>query len=381
MIDVADVVRRFGPSYLDAHGPSMLPSHRRVLADILACRTAELGGHLWRCSACSAETYTYHGCRNRSCPKCHADQTRDWLEARTAELLPCPYFHVTVTVPEELREVFRRHQRDCYGLLIGTTAEAIIELARDPRYVGGTVGVMAVLHTWTQRLDFHPHVHCLVTGGGVSADGEHWRPTSRDTFLLPVKALAKLVRGKLQAALASRLPGVVVPAEAWRKPWVVHCVRWGEGERGVLDYLARYVFRTAITSSRIIALDDHSVTFRYKNRDDQDGKWRSCTLSGHEFLRRFCQHVLPKGFHKVRYYGLWHPSKRDRAGRVRLMLLLERKPNLPPAPIETPDPAAVSDQHEPRTCPKCGKGHLILVRRLAPSRDGIPTRQSAVGPP
>ncbi len=244
----------------------MLPSHRRALADILACRTAELGGHLWRCTGCNAETYSYHGCRNRSCPKCHTDQTRDWLAARTAELLPCPYFHVTVTVPEELRDLFRRHQRDCYGLLMGASTAAIVELARDPRYVGGTVGVMAVLHTWTQRLDFHPHVHCLVTGGGVSADGEHWQPTDRDGFLVPVKALGKLVCGKVRAALANRLPGVAVPAEVWRKPWVVHCVRWGEGEQAVLDYLARYVFRTAITNRRIIAIDEMTVTFQYKIR-------------------------------------------------------------------------------------------------------------------
>ena len=180
MIDVADVVRRFAPAYLEVHGASMLPSHRRALADIAACRTAERGGHLWRCTACSAEVYSSHGCRNRSCPKCHTDQTREWIEARSAEMLPTHHFHVTVTVPAELRDVMRRHQTDGYGLLMGATATAIIELAREPHYVGGTVGIMAVLHTWTQRLDYHPHVHCLVSGGGVwlslAPDGSHPLP-------------------------------------------------------------------------------------------------------------------------------------------------------------------------------------------------------------
>lgn len=380
MVDVADVVRRFAPAYLDVYGASMLPSHRRALTDIAACRTAELGGHLWRCTACSAEVYSYHGCRNRSCPKCHTDQTRRWLEARTAELLPTAHFHVTVTVPAELRGLTRRHQCDLYGLLMRVTAAAIIELARDPRYVGAIVGIMAVLHTWTQRLDYHPHVHCLVTGGGVSADGSHWHPTVRTGFLVPVKALAILIRGKMCAAIAKRLPRVAIPAEVWRKPWVVHCVPWGEGEQAVLDYLARYVFRTAITNRRITALDDQTVTFQYKKRDGGAGKGRSCTLPGQEFMRRFCQHILPQGFHKVRYYGLWHPSKRALAARVRQMLLLERKQPLPVEPIDTVV-AASPEAKPPRLCPHCGKTDLVPVRRLIPTRSLRFPRESSIGPP
>jgi hypothetical protein len=161
VIEVADIVRRFGPSYLEVHGASVLPSHRRALFDILACRTDQLGGHLWRCTGCSAEIPSYHGCGNRSCPKCHRDQTADWLAARSAEMLPTGHFHVTVTVPEELRDVLRRHQQIGYGVLMSAAA-ALVELARDPRYVGGTLGVLAVLHTWTQQLHYHPHVHCLV---------------------------------------------------------------------------------------------------------------------------------------------------------------------------------------------------------------------------
>ena len=192
MIEVADVFRRFAGDYLSAHGASMLPSHQRAITDIQACRTEVLGGRVWRCEQCNAEVFSYHSCKNRSCPKCHTDQTERWLEARKTEMLPTPYFHVTVTVPEELREALRANQRDGYALLMKAAADAIIELARDPRYVGGAVGVLAVLHTWTQQLLYHPHVHCLVTGGGVSDDGNHWQP-ARDAFLVPVKALAKLV--------------------------------------------------------------------------------------------------------------------------------------------------------------------------------------------
>ena len=315
MIEIADVFRRFADSYLSAHDATILPSHRRAIADILACRTEALGGHLWRCDHCSAEVYSYHSCKNRSCPKCHTDQTEEWLGARKAEVLPCPYFHVTITVPEELRDTLRANQKDGYALLMKAAAEAIIELARDSRYVGGAVGVLAVLHTWTQQLLYHPHVHCLVTGGGVSDDGRHWHP-ARTGFLVPFMALAKLVRGKLKAALAQRRPDLVLPAATWSKRWVVHCTAWGEGDEAVLRYLARYVFRVAITNSRVVGLDENGVTFRHKHR--ASNRWRTTRLSGHEFMRRFLQHVLRKGLHKVRYYGLWRWSRREHAAQARL---------------------------------------------------------------
>jgi hypothetical protein len=200
MIEIADVFRRFAAGYVSIHGASMLASHRRAIEDILDCRTAALGGQVWRCDTCNTEMFSYHSCGNRSCPKCHTAQTREWLEHRQAELLPVPYFHITVTVPAELREVLRANQRDGYGVLMQASAAAIIELARDPRYVGGTVAVLAVLHTWTQQLNLHPHVHCLVSGGGISEDATTWHPARR-RFLLPIKALAKLVRGKFRALL------------------------------------------------------------------------------------------------------------------------------------------------------------------------------------
>jgi len=230
VVELADIFRRFADAYLAAHGTAMPASHRRAIADIIACRTEALGGHLWRCDRCSAEVFAYHSCKNRSCPKCHTEQTQVWLERRQAEMLPAPYFHVTITVPEELRQTLRSNQRDGYSVLLKASAEAIIELARDRRFVGGTVGVMAVLHTWTQQLHYHPHVHCLVTAGGVSTDSRSWCP-ARKGFLFPPKALAKLVRGKLRAMLRRRRPDLVLPPGAWRKPWIVHITPWGEGEQ------------------------------------------------------------------------------------------------------------------------------------------------------
>lgn len=368
MIEIADVFRRFADDYLSTYGKSMLPSHHRAITDIQACRTEALGGHLWRCDDCSAEVFSYHSCKNRSCPKCHTDQTERWLQARKAEMLPAHYFHITLTVPEELRDTLRANQRDGYALLMKAAGAAIIELARDPRYVGGTVGVLAVLHTWTQQLSYHPHVHCLVTGGGISDDGNHWHP-ARKAFLVPVRALAKLLRGKVKAAFEKQRPDIAIPPAVWSKPWVAHCTVWGNGEQAVLDYLARYVFRVAITNTRIIGLDDQAVTIRYKHR--KSNRWRINSIPGQEFMRRFLQHVLPKGLHKVRYFGLWHPTKRASAARAHLLLLLDhpaitRQTETTNGTIDLPineDCPIVA-----RTCPFCGKGFLVLIRRLSPKQ-------------
>jgi hypothetical protein len=289
--------------------------------------------------------------------------------ARQAELLACPYFHVTVTVPAELRHVLRANQRNGYAALMKATAQAIIELARDRRHVGGTVGVMAVLHTWTQQLVYHPHVHCLVTGGGVSDDGRDWHP-ARPKFLVPTKPLAILVRAKMRAALEKRRPDLVLPEAAWSKPWVINTTAWGDGAEAVLRYLARYVFRVAITERRIVGLDDTGVTIRHKHR--KSGRWCTTHLSGHEFMSRFLQHVLPKGLHKVRYSGLWHLSRRDHAARVRQMLTLDRSA-VAGSQQNAADTTAADEPHvpaapsgEPRQCPCCKAGHLVHVHKLYP---------------
>jgi Putative transposase/Transposase zinc-binding domain len=374
MIELAEVFRRFAADYLSSHGASLLPSHRRAIEDILDCRTAALGGQLWRCEACDAEVFSFHSCGNRSCPKCHTKQTQSWLERRQAELLPVPYFHITITVPAELRAVLRANQRDGYGLLMQACAAAIIELARDRRYVGGTVAVLAVLHTWTQQLNFHPHVHCLVSGGGLSDDASTWHPARRK-FLVPVKALARLVRGKLRAMLRRKRPDLAISDAAWRTPWILHVTSWGTGEQAVLDYLARYIFRIALTNTRILCLDQQTVTIQCRER--KTGRHQTCHLSGGEFMRRFLQHVLPRGFHKVRYFGLWHPAQRHNAARVRQMLQLEscRSVDLPKHPIlpphETSD-AKSAAAFEPKICPHCQRGRLIFIRALS--------SQQALGP-
>jgi Putative transposase/Transposase zinc-binding domain len=375
MIEVAEVFHRFAADYLHAHGAAMPPSHRRAIQDILACRTAALGGQVWCCDECGAEVFSYHSCGNRSCPKCHTAQTQDWLDARQAELLPVPYFHITVTVPAELRPLLRAHQRDGYAVLMQAVAGAIIELARDPRFVGGTVAVLAVLHTWDQQMNFHPHVHCLVSGGGISEDGTSWHPAQR-RFLLPVKALTRKVRGKFRALWQRRCPGVAAPEVVWRKDWIAHVTAWGQGEQAVLDYLARYVFRIAITNARITGLDDGGVTISY--RDRKSGRRPTCRLSGHEFMRRFLQHVLPRGLHKVRYFGLWYPRHREDAARVRQMLQLQAPPPATrlPETVVPPDPAeagiTAAPPIEPRICPHCHQVRLILIHTLP--------RRSAMGP-
>ena len=365
MPEVADVFRRFGGSYLAAHGAAMLPSHRRAIADIIACRTEALGGQQWCCNDCGALLHVFHSCRNRACPKCHAEQTQAWLEQRREEMLPVPYFHVTVTVPEELRGALRRHQIDGYGALMKAAAEAIIVLARDPRWVGGTVGVLAVLHTWTQRLVFHPHVHCLVTGGGLSDDGATWHPAGK-TFLFPKTALATLARARFRDAFAKLCPDANLPPHLWQIPWVVQITPWAEGQQAALDYLARYAFRIAITNNRILAVDDATVTYRYKDRAAD--RQRRETVAGHEFIRRFLQHVLPAGFHKVRYYGLWHASRREPLCNLKNVLLLAQ-PASPPAEPAAPEPDADPQAPpSPRHCPHCKTGHLTLLRRLSPAR-------------
>src|ERR1700726_1203106 len=372
MPEVADAFRRFAGSYVAAHGAAMLPSHRRAIADIIACRTEALGGQQWCCNHCGPLLPVFHSCRNRACPKCHAEQTQAWLEQRREEMLPVPYFHVTVTVPEELRAALRRYQIDGYGALMKAAAEAIIVLARDPRWVGGTVGVLAVLHIWTQRLIFHPHVHCLVTGGRLSdpalakaGDGTTWHPAGK-TFLFPKSALATRARARFRDAFARLCQDADLAPHVWQIPWVVDITPWGEGQQAALDYLARYAFRIAITNNRLLAVDDETVTYRYKDRAAD--RQRKETVAGHEFIRRFLQHVLPAGFHKVRYYGLWHASRREQRRNLRNVLLLEQPadPAAEPDIAAPPEPAAV--QPSPRRGPHCQTAHLTLIRRLSPAR-------------
>ena len=320
-IELADVVRQFKERYVAQYGHRMMPSQKRALADIAACMTAEMDGHQYRCRDCQHTFWVYHGCRNRACPACHGRQMGDWLEAREAELLPCDYYHVVATVPQELRHLFLSEQKLMYSLLMRTVAGAVIDLTRDRKYLGATPGILMVLHTWSGQLQYHPHVHLLVTGGGVTGDGQSWSEPPGQ-FLMPVKALSKLIAGRFRDALKKAHPQAFdrLPRKTWKRAWCSFCKHYGRGRQAVVEYLARYAFRIAITNTRIVAMDDTHVTFKYKHREM--GEWRLCRLTGVEFLRRFLMHVLPKGFHKLRYYGLWHHSKRHLQQRARLLLSL-----------------------------------------------------------
>ena len=374
-IDLADVLGRFAPAYEQRYPAALLPSHRRAIRDILACRTPAMGGHLWHCPECDREVFVAHGCRNRACPACHGAQTQQWLLDRQAELLPCPYFHLTATVPRDLRDLFRSHQTICYDLLFRLTAQSVMEVAANPKHLGAMPGILAVLHTWTGTLDYHPHVHCLVTAGGVSPDGQDWI-ASRPGFFLPVRVLSRHLRELFGKTLQTRHPELFaqVPAQVWQQEWVLNCLPWGQGQHGVLDYLARYVFRIAITERRLLDMDDQTVTFQYKDR--KANRQRTCRLDGIEFVRRYLQHVLPRGFHKVRYYGLWNSQRKALTQQVRLMLQLQQ-----PAPAVAGKPAEEGTPFAPfrPVCPHCGCRELVHVQEIRRPRIGIP-RPCSCGP-
>jgi Putative transposase/Transposase zinc-binding domain len=382
-VELADVVRRFGPQYTARYGHRMMPSQKKALADIAACCTPELGGRLYRCDDCDETFWHYHCCRNRACPKCHGTQTRDWLKERQAELLPCDYFHAVVTVPSELRAVFQRHQKLLYGLLMQVSAAAIKDLCAEKRHLGALPGILSVLHTWNGQLGYHPHVHMLITGGGITADGQHWEP-ARAKFLVPVAALSRKIAAQFREALEAAEPAVFakIPPQVWHRKWVSFCKHYGQGNDAVLGYLSRYVFRTAISNARILDMDQTHVTFRWKDR--KADAWHVERLPGEEFLRRFLQHVLPRGFHKVRYYGLWHPSKRDQSNRAWLLLMLETSAedaqplkisSLVEALGDLMEPADrtaedASDHELAPRCPHCGSCRTSLLGEYP--RFGVP---------
>jgi hypothetical protein len=367
MLEVADIIRRHGAAYRARVGPALAPSQRRALRDLAACRTPARGGHVHQCAQCGRTVYTYHSCGNRHCPTCHRAQTDRWLAAQRGHLLPCPYYLLTFTLPRELRAVARDHQRTVYGLLLRCAAAALQTLAGDPRYVGGRLGVLAVLHTWTRALLYHPHVHLLVTAGGLSADGTQWLAAHHPAYLVPVQALSVLFRAKLCGALKAAGLLAPVPPGVWSTGWVVHCQPAGRGER-VLDYLGRYVFRVAISNSRLEGLEGDQVTFRY--RDNRTQELRRVTLSGLEFLQRFLQHVLPSGCTKVRYYGLWSPTCRRHLEHTRT-LLASMPARDPDNSVPGPAPAA-ADPGRASRCPHCQTGTLVVVAILTPHRSRSP---------
>lgn len=378
MVELAEIFRSAGPAYREAYGERMLPSHNRAMADILACRTPVLGGSVFRCDECGHLDYSYHSCGNRHCPKCCYGPTKRWLEAIRQRLLPCPYYFFTFTLPAELRPLARSHQRIVYDLLLREAAAALQRLADDKKWVGAKLGILAVLHTWARDLSYHPHVHLLVTAGGLTGKDEAWRKPVNRRFLLPGYALSTIFRAKVRDALdRAGLRAEVDPA-VFRKSWNVHAEFAGDGEHSA-EYLSRYVHRVAVTNDRIEAFEHGRVTFRYI--DSRTHQTRRLSLPVHDFLARFLQHVLPKGFQKVRGYGLFRPAATRSRQRARHLRQLD--PAHPAtSPTKTQQPVGEPPTLDPRPlCPACGRGHLLLHQRLARCLILDPLTDTARAPP
>ena len=353
-LELAEIFRRYGTAYDQQHTGQISTQQRKAMRAIVRCRTEALGGHIYQCQHCEESRYSYHSCRNRHCPKCQHENGQEWLAAQQALLLGAPYFLLTFTLPAEIKAMALGHQEQIYNLLFRTSAAAAQSLAQEPRFVGGQIGMIGVLHTWGRNLSYHPHVHYLVPAGGLGSDGT-WKP-ARNDFLFPVKALSRLFRGKFRYALQKTPLFDQIPATVWRQEWVVHCQAVGSGA-GALKYLAPYIFRVAISNNRILKLEDGQVTFRYRASDT--GKTTRMTLSAREFIRRFLCHVLPKGFVKIRYYGFFSAGSRHKLAAVREQLgdpIIES--------ISTPEQEISQPRHS-IPCPGCGQA-MIRYQKVFP---------------
>jgi hypothetical protein len=373
-LEVADIFRRHGPAWRRAHAGHVSLDQLKVMSAIEHCRTAALGGHVARCEDCAYTTVAYNSCRNRHCPKCQGAAAKQWLEEREADLLPVPYYHVVFTLPGPIADIAYQNKAVLYDLLFKVSAETMLRIAADPKLLGARIGITAVLHTWGSAMTHHPHVHMIVPGGGIAPDGQHW-VSCRPGFFLPVRVLSRLFRrlfleklvGAHQAGRLSFFGDHAHLAEAQsfaahlaplrRTEWVVYAKRPFGGPEAVLAYLSRYTHRVAIANSRLIAADQRGVTFKWKDyRIEGRDRYKQMTLPMDEFIRRFLIHVLPKGLHRIRHYGLF--AKGACAGniaRARELLAVAK-------PEDTPTTAAL-DPDKP-ACPCCG-GRMIIIEVFA----------------
>ena len=373
-LEVADIFRAAGPAYRAAHAGHLSLHQLKVMSAIEHCRTAALGGHVDACTGCGHWRIAYNSCRNRHCPKCQGAAARTWLEAREADLLPVGYFHVVFTLPAEIAAIAFHNKAEVYDLLFKTTSETMLTIAADPKHLGARIGITAVLHSWGSAMTHHPHIHMIVPGGGIAPDGQGW-VSSRPAFLLPVRVLGALFRrlflarllqlhdaGKL--AFFGSLPHLTDRRAFLRhlspvrkKRWVVYAKPPFAGPEAVLAYLSRYTHRVAISNSRLLAFDGASVTFRYKDyrRSGADRQQRM-TLAADEFIRRFLLHVLPRGFHRIRHYGLLAGGTRKDSLALARRLLAVAPPPEDTAPDEPPDTRP--------PCPCCG-GRMIVIETFA----------------
>jgi hypothetical protein len=369
-IEVADIFRAAGPAFRAAHAGHLSLLQMKVMSAIEHCRTAALGGHVEACEDCGQWRIAYNSCRNRHCPRCQGTAARTWLAEREADLLPVGYFHVVFTLPAEVAGIAFHNKALVYDLLFKAASETMLTIAADPKHLGARIGITAVLHTWGSALTHHPHVHMIVPGGGIAPDGSRWI-SSRPAFLLPVRVLSKLFRwlfltrlvalydtGRLAffgsaAHLADREAFMRHLSPVWKKRWVVYAKAPFAGPKAVLAYLSRYTHRVAISNSRLIRFDESGVIFRYKDyRRNGADRQQVMTLATDEFIRRFLLHVLPRGFHRIRHYGLL-------AGGSRKASLSLARRLLAAAPHTINDPSAEPDDFRP-PCPCCG-GRMIVI--------------------
>ena len=378
-LEVADIFRDHGAAWRMANAGHVSLGQLKVMSAIERCRTAALGGHVARCQDCSHTTIAYNSCRNRHCPKCQGAAAKEWLAERQADLLPAPYFHVVFTLPAAIADIAYQNKAVIYDILFKASAETLITIAADPRHLGARIGITSVLHTWGSAMTHHPHVHMIVPGGGLSADSRSWIPC-KPHFFLPVRVLAKLFRrvvleklvaaheaGRLtffgaHSAFSAADAFAVYLAPLRRTKWFVYAKRPFAGPAAVLAYLSRYTHRVALSNRRLIAADSHGVTFTYKDyrREGRD-RYRTMTLSPHEFIRRFLIHVLPKGFHRIRHYGLFASAeRRHNIAQLRQVLAVSApKPEVD----DVEDKAAASKPLAP-ACPCCG-GRLVIIETFA----------------
>ena len=380
-LEVADIFRDHGPAWREANRGHVSLDQLKVMSAIERCRTVALGGHVARCEddACAHTTIAYNSCRNRHCPKCQGAAARKWLAEREAELLPVGYFHVVYTVPAPIADIAYQNKRAIYDLLIKAAAEATLAIAADPKHLGARIAITAVLHTWGSAMTHHPHVHMIVPGGGLSEDGGRWI-SSRPGFLVHVKVLSRLFRGRLltmlteahaqdrlrffgdHVALADKRAFKRFLAPLRRREWVVYTKEPFAGPQAVLRYLSRYTHRVAISNRRLVAADANGIALRWKDyRIDGPGRWKTMTLAPHEFVRRFLMHVLPKGFHRIRHYGLLANGNRA-ANIARAREVLGAQP--PIEPVEDKTTAPDEPRVLPCPCPRCG-GRMLVIEVFA----------------
>ena len=354
MVDLGDIFRRYGPEYIKKYSDKILGSHRRAINDIANCRTGKLGYHIDSCTECGYSHLFFHSCSNRSCPKCHAGRTQKWLEKKSSTLLPVTYFHVVFTLPSELRWIVRSNQQVFYNCLFEAATYALFKLMANPLFCGGIPGMIGVLHTWSRDMNYHPHVHFLIPAGVISKDRLQWLPIKKK-FLVPMNKLSDIFRARFMKIARKMLPKIEFPQSVWRKQWVVHPKRIASGGwkvQKVLEYLARYIFRIAITNNRIVADNDGKITFKYQ--DSRTCEWKKMTLPALKFMSRFLQHVLPSGFHKVRTYGFLTPQYKDVFWALKFKLEKSKRNKIHNSDIN-------SKNSNYRRCSKCKKGIMRVV--------------------